>query len=118
MAEQEKLDFNPYFFNLITMFATAGWQQLGKIQNPVDGKITRDLQGAQVTIDMLVMIRDKMKGNLTSKEEEILSSTISNLQLNYADEAAKPETAPEEPAAGNKIEENKTNEQPGEDAKS
>ncbi|MDR3092907.1 MAG: DUF1844 domain-containing protein, partial [Endomicrobium sp.] len=29
------------------------------------------------------------KGNLTKKEEEILTSTISDLQINYADEAAK-----------------------------
>ncbi|MDR1695854.1 MAG: DUF1844 domain-containing protein [Endomicrobium sp.] len=88
---EEKLDFNPYFFNLVTMFASAAWQQLGKIQSQVDGKVHRDLQSAQITIDMLLMIRDKMKGNLNKKEEELLASTISNLQLNYADEAAKPE---------------------------
>jgi hypothetical protein len=38
---------------------------------------------------MLIMLRDKTKGNLTKKEEEMLSSTISNLQINYADEVAK-----------------------------
>jgi hypothetical protein len=38
---------------------------------------------------MLIMLRDKTKGNLTKKEEEMLSSTISNLQINYADETAK-----------------------------
>jgi hypothetical protein len=91
MAEKETLDFNPYFFNLVTMFASACWQQLGKIQSQVDGKIHKDLQSAQVTIEMLIMIRDKMKGKLSKKEEELLASTISNLQLNYADEAAKPE---------------------------
>ncbi|MDR1942872.1 MAG: DUF1844 domain-containing protein [Endomicrobium sp.] len=47
------------------------------------------MNGAQVTIDMLIMLRDKTKGNLTKKEEEMLSSTIPNLQINYADEAAK-----------------------------
>ncbi|MCL2799691.1 MAG: DUF1844 domain-containing protein [Endomicrobia bacterium] len=93
---EEKLDFNPYFFNLVTMFASAAWQQLGKIQSQVDGKIHKDLQSAQITIEMLLMIRDKMKGNLDKKEEELLASTISNLQLNYADEAAKPEIKTEE----------------------
>jgi len=88
---EEKLDVNPYFFNLVTMFASAAWQQLGKIQSHVDGKIHKDLQSAQITIEMLLMIRDKMKGNLSKKEEEMLASTVSNLQLNYADEAAKPE---------------------------
>ncbi|MDR1941935.1 MAG: DUF1844 domain-containing protein [Endomicrobium sp.] len=98
MAE-EKLDFNIYFFNLVTMFSSAAWQQLGKTASPVDGKIKRDLNGAKVTIDMLVMIRDKMKGNLTKKEEEILGSTIANLQMNYADEAAKPIDAQNENTA-------------------
>lgn len=96
MSEKEQLEYNPYFFNLITMFASACWQQLGKIQSHVDGKIHKDLQSAKVTIDMLLMIRDKMKGNLNKKEEELLSSTISNLQINYADEAAKPEAKPQE----------------------
>ncbi|MDR2251467.1 MAG: DUF1844 domain-containing protein, partial [Endomicrobium sp.] len=66
------------------MFSSSAWCQLGKKQNPVSGKIENDLKGAQVTIDMLIMLRDKTKGNLTKKEEEMLSSTISNLQINYA----------------------------------
>ena len=89
MSEQ-KLDFDIYFFNLLMMFSSAAWQQLGKTVSPVDGKINKDLTGAKTTIDMLIMLRDKTKGNLNKKEEEMLLSTISNLQLNYADEAAKP----------------------------
>jgi hypothetical protein len=94
----EKIEINPYFFNLITMFATAAWQQLGKTASQADGKIRRDLKGAQITIEMLLAIRDKMKGNLTKKEEDLLFSTISNLQLNYADESAKPQAEPESSA--------------------
>jgi phage gp36-like protein len=92
MSEKEISDVNKYFFNLITMFASSAWRQLGKIQDqdPVDGnKIEKDLQSAQVTIDMLLMLRDKTKGNLTKKEEEILTSAIFDLQINYADEVAK-----------------------------
>lgn len=89
MSKQELLEINPHLFNLVTMFSSSAWCQLGKMQNPISGKIENDLNGAQVTIDMLIMLRDKTKGNLTKKEEEMLSSTISNLQINYADEAAK-----------------------------
>jgi hypothetical protein len=59
------------------------------MQNPVSGKIEKDLKGAQGTIEMLLMLREKTKGNLSDKEEGMLSSVISNLQINYADEAAK-----------------------------
>lgn len=91
MSEQEILEIDPYLFNLVTMFSSLAWCQLGKMQNPVSGKIEKDLKGAQVTIEMLLMLRDKTKGNLTDKEAEMLSSSISNLQINYADEAAKSE---------------------------
>ncbi|OEG69182.1 hypothetical protein ATZ36_11020 [Candidatus Endomicrobiellum trichonymphae] len=89
MSEKEISNVNQYFFNLITMFASSAWCQLGKIQDPVDGKIKKDLKGAQITIDMLLMLRDKTKGNLTKNEEEILASAISDLQINYADEVSK-----------------------------
>jgi hypothetical protein len=89
MAKQEISDVNQYFFNLITMLASSAWCQLGKIQTPVDGKIKKDLEGARITIDMLLMLRDKTKSNLTKNEEEALASVIFDLQINYADETAK-----------------------------
>ena len=82
-------ELNQHLFSLISMFASACWQQLGKIPNPVDNKITKDLKSAQVTIEMLSMLKEKTKGNLTKTEEKLLDDTISNLQMNYADEAAK-----------------------------
>ncbi len=38
---------------------------------------------------MLLMLRDKTKGNLIKNEEEILASAISDLQINYVDEVSK-----------------------------
>jgi hypothetical protein len=78
------------------MFASSAWCQLGKMQNPINNKIEKDLKNAQLTIDILIMLRDKTKGNLTKKEEEMLTSTISNLQINYADEISKSEAKIEE----------------------
>lgn len=82
-------ELDQHLFSLISMFASACWQQMGKVPNQMDGKITRDLKSAKVTIDMLSMLKDKTKGNLTSTEEKLLVDTISNLQMNYADEVAK-----------------------------
>lgn len=82
-------ELNQHLFSLISMFASACWQQIGKIPNQVDGKITKDLKAAQVTIDMLLMLKDKTKNNLTKTEEKLLEDTISNLQMNYADEVSK-----------------------------
>jgi hypothetical protein len=89
MAEQEILDVNPSLLNLIVMFASSAWYQLGKVKNPIINKIEKDLKKAKETIDILIMLRDKMNGNLTRKEKEMLTSTIFDLQINYADEIAK-----------------------------
>jgi hypothetical protein len=82
-------ELNQHLFSLVSMFASACWQQMGKMPNQVDGKITKDLKSAQVTIDMLLMLKEKTKGNLTDTESKLLEDTISNLQMNYADEVAK-----------------------------
>lgn len=87
---------NPHFASIVMMFATACWQHLGKVPNQVTGKTEVDLSNAQMTIDMLSMIRDKTKGNLTSDEEKMLSNAISDLQLNYADEVKKQQQKPPE----------------------
>jgi hypothetical protein len=88
----EEKDLDVCFFNLVTLLSQTCWYQLGKVPNPADGQIIRNLQAAQFTIDTLVMIRDKTKNNLSKKEQDLLNSVISNLQLNYADESSKQQT--------------------------
>ena len=41
MTEKEEQDFNPYLFNLMTMFAQSAWCQLGKVPSPINNKICR-----------------------------------------------------------------------------
>jgi hypothetical protein len=53
------------------------------------GKTEKELANAQITIDLLAMLKEKTKGNLSPDEDRMLSNTLSDLQLNYADEAAK-----------------------------
>jgi len=80
---------NSQFLSLVIMLASACWQQMGKVPNPVSGKIEKELNHAQITLDLLLMLRDKTKGNLTPEEEQLISNTISDLQLNFADEIEK-----------------------------
>ena len=80
-------ELNVHFFSLISMFASACWQQLGKTPDQTVGAINKDLKGAKSTIDMLIMLRDKTQGNLTGTEEKLLNDTIAALQKEYAEEA-------------------------------
>lgn len=82
-------ELDPNFFSLISMFASVCWQQLGKKPDQSSGEVVRDLDGAQKSIDMLLMLQDKTRGNLTDTEAKLLDDTVSTLQANYAEEAAK-----------------------------
>ena len=81
------------FIGLVTGFYIACWQQLGKVANPITNKIERNLDQAKYSIDMLIMLREKTKGNLTDEEERSLIQAIATLQMNYVDELKKPASA-------------------------
>ena len=51
------------FANLVMMLSTSAMQQLGMIENPITKQAEVNLQGAQLSIDMLSMLRDKTTGN-------------------------------------------------------
>lgn len=74
------------FIQYISMLVNSGMQQLGKLMNPVSGKMEKSLESAQVTIEIIAMLKEKTKNNLTPNEEKTLSDGLANLQLNYADE--------------------------------
>ena len=80
------------FSILVSIFEASGWQALGKIPNPVTGKTELNLPAAENTIEILILLREKSRGNLTGEEEKYLSAAIANLQLNYAAEKEKPQT--------------------------
>ncbi len=90
MASQE----SSYFYPLILMFETAALQQLGKLINPLTGKVEKDLEQAKFSIDMLGMLEEKTKGNLTPEEQGYLQRVLAQLRLNYVDEANKTKSEP------------------------
>ena len=74
------------FISFVSLLYNSGIQQLGKIMNPVTGKIHKDIAGASSTIELLKMIKVKTGGNLSDREKGMLDSSISNLQMNYVEE--------------------------------
>jgi polyhydroxyalkanoate synthesis regulator phasin len=83
------------FLNLATSIYLACWQQLGKVANQMTGKVEKNLEHAKYSIDTLIMLRDKTKGNLNEEEQKTLQEMIANLQLNYVDECNKPQESVE-----------------------
>lgn len=101
MDANEKQRF--MFTQLVLMFHSATMHQLGKMKNPITGTIDRDLPAAQNSIDILDMLKEKTRGNLSDNESRLLSTIIQELKLNFVDEAnkkAEPETQGPAPAGG------------------
>jgi Domain of unknown function (DUF1844) len=63
---------------------------LGEVPDPTSGKVSRDLQLAQQMIDIIIMLRDKTRGNLDSHEQALLKEILSGLQMKYVELARQP----------------------------
>jgi hypothetical protein len=90
----ERMEF--LFHHLVAMFQTLALQQLGKLVNPINGKLERDLQQAKITIDMLRMIQEKTAGNLSDNEKKLIDTVVMELQINYVDEQGREGSEPED----------------------
>ena len=71
------------FMGLCTSLVSQAWMQLGKIKNPITDKVELDLNAASLTIDMLCMLKEKTKGNISDEEAKIIDQSINELKMNY-----------------------------------
>ncbi len=77
------------FLYLLSSFEMSALVQMGKIKNPATDKLERDLVQAQLSIDIIDMLKEKTKGNLNEDEEKFLENMSAQLKLNYVDEMEK-----------------------------
>ena len=89
------------FIMLVRQYESSAYQFMGKVANPFSGKVERNLETAKTFIDILLMLKAKTKGNLSTEEDKVLEVTLTNLQLNYMSELDKPaeEKKEEEPVS-------------------
>jgi hypothetical protein len=71
------------FSTLILSIASSAVLALGLEKNPHTGKLEKDLDVARFNIDMLTMLKEKTKNNLTQEEQKFLDSLLSDLQIKF-----------------------------------
>jgi hypothetical protein len=71
------------FSMLISMFATQAMVALGVIPEPTSGKPRTQLPLARHFIDLLGVLEEKTKGNLTERESESLVENLHPLRMMY-----------------------------------
>ena len=82
------------FIQLLYVFHTSAMQSMGKIKNPLTDSIERDLPQAKQSIDMICMLKEKTKGNLSPDLLRIMEGFLTELRMNFVDESTKPTVNP------------------------
>ena len=85
----EDKKFSELFIGLVSSFQMQVMMHLGKLKNPVTDKTEKDLDAARMMIDMIEMLKDKTKNNLSNDETKFIDTVLSNLQLNFVEESGK-----------------------------
>jgi hypothetical protein len=78
-AEPERTMFNEFLMGI----ASSAFIYLGLVEHPATGRRQVDMQAAKESIDMLVMLREKTKGNLTGGEEKFFEDLLTDLKMQY-----------------------------------
>ena len=84
-AEPFQVDFSAFIMSL----TSSAFYHLGDMADPTTGKKEVNLPAVQQTIDMLIMLREKTKGNLKEDENKLLEQLIYELQVKYVAKTKK-----------------------------
>lgn len=72
------------FYTFVLSLASSAFVHLGDAPHPETGEpLKPNLPFAQQTIDILAMLRDKTKGNLTPEEEKFMENLLMDLRLRF-----------------------------------
>jgi hypothetical protein len=77
-----EIDFSSFIFSL----STSALLHLGEVPDPETQKRQKDLPLAKQTIDILGMLWEKTKGNLTPEESNMLETILADLRWRYVRE--------------------------------
>ena len=73
----------PRFLDLVQSLQMGAMIGLGMIQGPDGKRPPVDLPAAKDAIDLLGILQEKTKGNLTEEEEEVLREGLYHLRMGY-----------------------------------
>ncbi|OGX04302.1 MAG: hypothetical protein A3G87_05520 [Omnitrophica bacterium RIFCSPLOWO2_12_FULL_50_11] len=67
----------------MTSLAVQALMSMGELAPPESEKPSVNLDAARQTIELLVMLREKTKGNLENQERELLHQLLADLQMKF-----------------------------------
>jgi len=76
------------FIAFVITLANAALMHLGLVRNPDTDEANKDLPAARQTIDLIALLQEKTRGNLTPEEKQVIEETLFQLRMAYV-EASK-----------------------------
>ena len=71
------------FTTVLLGFASSALIHMGVQPHPESGSLTRDAALAREVLDLLALLREKTRGNLTPEEERFFDSLLTDLRLKF-----------------------------------
>lgn len=71
------------FSTFIVSLASSAMVNLGETPDPSSGATAQDLALARNSIDLIAMLKEKTKGNLSAEESELLESLLYDLRMRF-----------------------------------
>jgi hypothetical protein len=93
---------NPLFGGLVESLASQALLFMGAMRDPMGGPPQQDLQQSQTMIDMLAMLEEKTKGNLSKEEAEMIKQVLSEVRMHFVRITEPPPPNPKGPMMGNR----------------
>jgi hypothetical protein len=78
------------FIEFLAGFVGGAASHLGLVPHPASGQAEVDLNGAKQMIDILALLEEKTRGNVTPEEKRFLDSALTELRLAYVRLASQP----------------------------
>jgi len=93
---------NPHFAGLVESLATQALMFMGAVRDPMTGAVHQDLPQAQQMIEMLGMLDEKTKGNLTKDEIDMMKQVLDEVRMHFVRLSSPPPPSPKGPMMGNR----------------
>ena len=77
------------FASFIFSLGTSASIHLGEEPDPVTGEMKVSLPQAKETIDIISLLEEKTRGNLTQDEEQLIKNILYALRMRYVEMASK-----------------------------
>lgn len=74
------------FMGLLQGLYLQALVSMGKTENPISGKVEKNVEAARLNIELLEELKERTNGNLKNSEEVELIKMISELQNTFIEE--------------------------------